>query len=372
MNRESNPLVSSLEAPPSDRGEGGRISCLLVSPTDPLTRRPRAGALRRLLHPPSGVDYTLAADKVPFPGGAGYYGFTPVNAGIQAVRFALEHLFPLDQKGKTLVHSFFWDVRKFVVPWVHESDQSFGQFLTGYNNVRGVVRRLATEEFASFLNWDRCIGVIAWSEWAKRGFVEDGVDAAKVSVVPPPFGVKIDRRPHEGCNVLFLGRDYRRKGGETALRAFRALPGSADCRLIYVGRMEDPDELKALERDPRITHLERPSNRTLVDEVWPVIDVFILPTRADAFAITVVEAMRRGIPVVSTAVPAIREVVADGVSGILVRAGDEEGFCNSLRKLVEDPRLRKSIGENAMKRVEETFSVEKVNGALMEVYERAL
>ena len=359
MERSSSPRPTSEHGP--------ELECLLVSPTDPLTGGPRAGPLRRLLHPPPGVKYTLATDRFRYPARAASYEFNPLNVGLVVARFALEHLAPLDQKGKYLVHSFFWDIRKFERRWVHESDQSFGQFLSGYNNIGGFVRRSTNEGFSSYLNSRWCAGVVTWSEWAKKGFVEDGVDKTKVFVIPPPFESIATRKEHRGCNVLYIGRDFRRKGGAAALGAFRSLKGSG-AKLEFVGPVATPEARLAVGSDRRIEQSDSLPGSRLAEEVWPTTDILLLPTRADAFAITVVDAMRRGIPVVSTKIPAVAEVVQDGVSGLLSDVGDEEGLRENLRRLVEDAEVRRRLGEGGMRRAEQLFSPDKVGRSLMGVY----
>lgn len=322
------------------------------------------------MHPPEGIRYSLATDHFRYPTWAGNYEFNPANVAMAVMRFSMEHLVPIDQKGASLVHTFFWDMRKFERRWIQESDQSFGQYLDSYNNVTGLVRRLGTEGFSSYLNSKWCTGVITWSDWARRGFVEDGVDSSKVFVIPPPFGTTKYHLEHPGCNVLFLGRDFRRKGGASALSAFRSLKGREEVRMTYVGPVKEKSREK-LKLDG-ITQYDVAPSRILDRDIWPTTDIFLLPTRTDAFAITVVEAMRRGIPVVATKIPAISEVVQDGISGLLSKVGDEESLKQNLQKLVYDQALRTKMGENARKRVELLFSPGKVNRALMEVYKLAL
>ena len=348
---------------------GRRLECLLVSPSDPITGKPRAGPLRRYRHPPPGVRYMHVTDRVAIPTSTGQYSFSPLNVGLAAVKFALEHAFPFDYRGASLVHTFFWDVRKFMVPWVHESDQSLGQFLSGYNNVGGFVRKSVTEGYASYLNSRGCAGVVTWTNWARRGFVEDGIDPEKVFVIPPPFEPVDDAKPHAGCNVLFLGRDFTRKGGDLVLRAFSRVdaPGA---RLVYVGRAEGGFR-RAVSADRRIDYKERPTNEALAGEIWPFVDILALPTRADAFAMTVAEAMSRGIPVVATSLPPIAEVVEDGKSGYLYPPGDVEGLAEGMSRLAGDPALRERMGREGMERVKELFDPARVAERLMEVYRRA-
>ncbi|MDG6986098.1 MAG: glycosyltransferase family 4 protein [Nitrososphaerota archaeon] len=348
---------------------GGLLKCLLVSPADPITGKARAGPLRRFRNPPPGVRYVHATDRVAIPTSTGQYSFSPLNVGLAAVKFALEHAFPLDYRGASLVHTFFWDIRKFTVPWVHESDQSLGQFLGGYNNIGGLVRKPVTEGYASYLNSRGCKGVITWTKWARRGFLEDGIDPEKVSVIPPPFDPVYDAKPHSGCNVLFLGRDFLRKGGDTVLAAFNRAdaPGAT---LTYVGRAEGKSR-RAVSADRRIDYRERPTNKELAEEVWPYVDILVLPTRADAFAMTVAEAMSRGIPVVASSIPPILEIVEHGKSGLLYPRGDVTGFAEGLSRLAGDPALRARMGREALARAKELFNPPAVAEKVLEVYRHA-
>lgn len=348
------------------------MSCLLVAPLDPLTGELRAGPLRRYLNPPVNVAYSLATDRVRYPRRSAQYTFDPAFVGLATVRFVLEHSRRFEQRGHALAHSFFLDLRRFILPWVHESDQAFGQFLSDYMHIKGYLRRKATEIFSTYLNSSGCRSVIAWSQWAKRGFVEDGVDQSKIHVIPPPFETVVDRRPHTGCNVLFIGRDFSRKGGDIALDAFCSIPRSEDCRLIYVGKVNEPTARRAVSNDSRIVHLIDPTSRTLREDVWPITDIFLLPTRADAFAISAVEAMCRGIPVIATRLPALTEMVKDQVSGLLAAPNDAQAFSRYLQRLVQDEEARCSIGEEAKRWARRMFSPHVVNQALEEVYARAV
>lgn len=348
------------------------LKCLLLAPLDPLTGELRSGPLRRYLHPPPGVTYSLATDRLRYPQRAARYKFDPAFVGLAAIRFAVEHTVRLKQRNFALAHSFFLDLRKFLVPWVHESDESFGQFLSSYMGVKGLVKRKATELFSTYLNADACKGVIAWSHWARGGFVEDGVDRSKVHVIPPPFETIQDRRTHKGCNILFIGRDFSRKGGDIALNAFDSIYHSEGSRLIYVGKLDESGIRRKVKEDRRIVHMASPTTRTLREDVWPVTDILLLPTRADAFAISVVEAMCRGIPVIATALPAVAEIVEHKVSGFLAPLNNSHIFSRDLERLVQDASLRRNMGRQAKRRVNHLFSPRAVSRALGQVYINAV
>jgi glycosyltransferase involved in cell wall biosynthesis len=89
--------------------------------------------------------------------------------------------------------------------------------------------------------------------------------------------------------------------------------------------------------------------RVRSEEHWSWADVFVLPTLSDGFAITQLEAMARGLPVIATR--RCGEVVEDGRSGILIEARDAEGLSNALLRLAGNPEELASMSQAALVRV---------------------
>lgn len=94
-------------------------------------------------------------------------------------------------------------------------------------------------------------------------------------------------------------------------------------------------------------------------------DLFVLPCvvaedgSRDIIPNSLIEAMAMKLPVVSTTVAGIPEIVEDGVSGILVTPNDEHALTEAIIELINDPQLRIKLGKNARKRVEERFDIQK-------------
>jgi glycosyltransferase involved in cell wall biosynthesis len=350
----------------------GPIKCLLIAPMDPLTGRLRAGPLRRYSHPPTGVTYSLRTDRLTYPLAAGQYKLSPLNLGIAAARFLTEHAVPFRQRGYDLIHSFFWDIRMYEIPWIHESDQAFGQFMEGYASARGFIRTIAVDLFSVHLNAWNCKAVIAWSEWAKKGYIQDGVDPSKIFVIPPPFRQIFDSKRHEGKNILFIGRDYVRKGGRVALEVFEALKEFPSARLLYVGKVDDKETVRRIKGNHRIRYFPSVSKSMLENQIFPISDLFLLPTRADAFAISVVEAMSRGIPVVASNISALPEILENGVSGLLSPPDELWGFTRNIAMLLGDANRMRRMGEEARKRAGKLFGIERTNRSLRKLYAKSL
>lgn len=205
--------------------------------------------------------------------------------------------------------------------------------------------------------------VVAQSEWTARQLERYGVPRPRVRVIP--FGVTVPavaaRAPTRGLpRVTFVGKTMASKGGWTLVRAFEgALRHS--CRLTLVTRehVGDRPGIEVLgdfyPGDPRLPDLLA---RTAV---------FALPTTTDKAPYAVLEAMAAGVPVVSTRVGAIPEMVEDGVTGILVDPGDEAALAGALGALLADEGRRRAMGDAARRRVYERFDARRTTAELVDV-----
>lgn len=214
--------------------------------------------------------------------------------------------------------------------------------------------------------------VVAQSDWTAAQLERYGLPRQRVRVIP--FGVTVPdlppRPPLEGPpRVTFIGKTMQGKGGWQLLRVFEsALRGQCQLTLVTRELVEPRPGIEVLgdvyPGDPRIPELLA---RTAV---------FALPTEIDKVPYAVLEAMAAGVPVVSTRVGAIPEMVEDGVSGLLVEPGDELGLARALRSLVADEDRRRAMGEAARRRVCERFDARRTTADLVEllgeVYRRAV
>jgi len=84
------------------------------------------------------------------------------------------------------------------------------------------------------------------------------------------------------------------------------------------------------------------------------------------------EAMANGIPVVSTPVGGIPEVIEEGKDGILVPPKDPEALAKAIRSLLDSPELQKRIVQNAYRKVKEKYSIERYATDLLNLYKKLL
>ncbi|MHB2036005.1 MAG: glycosyltransferase family 4 protein [Nitrososphaerales archaeon] len=350
-----------------EKGRG--INCLLVSGLDPLTRHLRTGAALRFHNPPRNVSYILHNERLGYPKYLGHYGLGWLSVPLSAARLFTEAFFPLEKEDYSLIHSLFWSIHRYPLPWIHENDQSLGQYFSDYVKFEGFVKRKIVGVAADMLNSNNCKAVIVWSNWAKKGYINDGVDQGKVNVIPPAFTTSRKKIKHDSTNLLFIGRDYNRKGGDVALKVFENLKKSHDnIHFTFVGRIEDKEMLEKVKHDERISYFDHVSKSDLREKIFPTSDVFILPTIAEAYGMSIIEAMSNGIPVIASNISAIPEVVQDGVSGYLVPPSSVESFTRRSAELLDNKEKRETMGKNALEKVERAFSPEKIGGKLYDLY----
>jgi glycosyltransferase involved in cell wall biosynthesis len=216
----------------------------------------------------------------------------------------------------------------------------------------------------------RAVHVVTWSEWAKHGVVDGyGVAADKVTVIPPGVAPSLWKRPElPACNlpirILFVGGDLRRKGGDVLLESYaclRAVLGDGAVELHLATRSIVPDQ-------PGVhVHTDLgPNSRELI-ELYHRSDIFCLPTRGDCLPMVLSEAGAAGLPLVSTAVAGIPEIVREGKTGLTVPIDDVGALTHALRTLIDNPSLRRSMGAEARTLVAAQFDAEKNTRRLVEL-----
>jgi len=105
-----------------------------------------------------------------------------------------------------------------------------------------------------------------------------------------------------------------------------------------------------------------------VEAAYAQMDIYALSSRREGTPIALLEAMASRLPIVATRVGAIPDVIEEGVSGLLVNAGDIEGLSKAIIRLAQDAMLAAQLGEAAYARVIEEFSAEQMTRRTEAVY----
>jgi glycosyltransferase involved in cell wall biosynthesis len=167
------------------------------------------------------------------------------------------------------------------------------------------------------------------------------------------FGIESDTGPV----VLFVGRLIPKKQPLLALEAFRRVRRDVPCTLLVVGEGVLGDSMRsrvAAEAIPNV-HFAGFLNRSEIAEAFAAADLFLLPSRLhETWGMVVNEAMNFALPViVSDKVGCATDLVQDGHNGFVVAADQIDALTSAVRKLVENPDLRREMGERSRERIDQ-------------------
>ena len=201
--------------------------------------------------------------------------------------------------------------------------------------------------------------LVTWSEWARKSLIADyGIAGSKITVIPPGATTRDWLRPaprttHDGpVKILFVGASLERKGGLLLLESFRALRHlGVELHLVTRDKVEPEPGLFVYSN-------MQPNSQPLKD-LYHASDIFALPTFADCLPMVLSEAGAAGLPVVSTTLAGIPEIVQHDETGFLTPVGDQAGLTEALRTLVENPALRLRMGERAVQRTTTQFDAQQ-------------
>lgn len=219
--------------------------------------------------------------------------------------------------------------------------------------------------------------LVTWSEWAKKGLVDEyGVPAGKITVISPGVDVQAwecpEREPRPGgpVKILFVGGDFRRKGGHVLLEAFRQLHQNHSSQI--------PVELHLVTRDPALAepgvfvYNDLSPNSASLKQLYFDSDIFCMPTAGDCLPMVLSEAGAAGLPLVSTRIGGIPEIVRDGETGLLVPVGDPAALAAALRRLVCEPELRRRMGARAVEVVRRDYDAGLNSARLLALLKQAV
>jgi len=213
--------------------------------------------------------------------------------------------------------------------------------------------------------------LIVWRAWAKDSLVNDyGVPAEKVHVISP--GVDLAQwplvTPEERLRasagrtprLLFVGGDFERKGGRVLLDCFeRWLAGRCELDIVTQTTIAPPTGVRL--------HSALTPNSDELKRLYAEADIFVFPTLADCAPLAVPEAMAASLPIVTTRVGAIPEMVQDGVTGLLVAPGDPDGLHDALERLLGSPEERVRMGAAARAVAERVDDAERNAARVLDV-----
>ena len=198
----------------------------------------------------------------------------------------------------------------------------------------------------------------------RQSWIERGIPAEKLRILPRGLDNALFHPSRRDADVR---RRFNAQNGETVL--------------LYVGRVSKEKDLDVLAAAYRKLRERHPSTRLVIVGDGPYLkelretlpeakftgmltglelakafasaDVFVFPSTTDTFGNVVLEALASGLPVVVSDQGGPHELVENGVTGFITRSLDVEDFTGAMLRLVPDTALRKTMGENARRAVQD-------------------
>jgi glycosyltransferase involved in cell wall biosynthesis len=254
---------------------------------------------------------------------------------------------------------------------LHIHGAKFDQFIADMNTLQQTLLKTAFEKAASV--------IVLSKEWLQklRSFSPDAQwDVVPNGVIMPK---KHRRMTESGANFIFLGDLSKRKGIYDLITAVGFASRHGFRGMVYLaggetspGQKTKVEELirqLGIQNQVKLLGIVSGNKKT---EALREADCFVLPSYAEGLPMALLEAMAYELPVITTDVGGIPEVVTDGQEGFLIKPGDIKALADRMTLLAKDKKLRQRMGRAGRRRVEENYSMNVMVERIMKVYREIL
>jgi len=250
-----------------------------------------------------------------------------------------------------------------VIAQIHGSD--FEDFITKRAVNRWLARRMLAAADVVIVLSDR------WK--AKMASISKKATVVKLFNPACPPERRTVRKSDGALTVLFLGELSLRKGTYDLLHCIkeqRSYYEKKRVKFIIAGNGDVEEVKKIVERNVLNDVVSVPGwvSGDVKKSYLSNADIYILPSYHEQMPMSILEAMAYGLPIISTRVAGIPEMVDDGLNGILIDPGDTEKLNSALKELIESKACRGVMGQKSMKIVAEKFDGAIIIERLVSIY----
>ena len=243
-----------------------------------------------------------------------------------------------------------------VIPFVSYHDSNVilsakgGEFAHGahYNGAR-LSSTIAQEKKV----YEKAALIFTMSDWLKNSLVTDfGISENKIKTVYAGTNLKIcdfDKN-YDGKTILFIGKNFKRKGGEVLLEAFievkKEIP---DAKLIIIG-----PNIRINEKGVEVKGLV--NNKEELEEYFKQASLFVLPSLFEPFGIVFAEAFAYKNPCIATNICAMPEIIEEGKGGFVIPPNDPDSLSKRIVAVLKNKELAKEMGEYGFEKAKNVFN----------------
>ena len=160
-----------------------------------------------------------------------------------------------------------------------------------------------------------------------------------------------EKRAARDPALLFVGKEFHRKGGDFLLEAFQKVQQKIPNLQLTIVSKEAPIGIAV----PNVTRIAKQCSREEMAELYDNSDLFLLPSRLETWGDVLLEAMAHGLPCIGVQGQAMEEIIDEGRNGFLVEFGNVQQFADRILQLMGSNDLRETFGRSARKKVESQF-----------------
>jgi glycosyltransferase involved in cell wall biosynthesis len=208
--------------------------------------------------------------------------------------------------------------------------------------------------------------------------IYNGIDLKRFSNIYSADQIARARRSlgvQRGNVVGTMGRLSSVKGQKFLVEAMKEVVSkSKDARCLIIGSGREEAALKDLSKSLGLENRIIFTGAAYIDIplYLACMDIFVLPSIEEGLGLALLEAMSLGRPCVASAIGGIRDIVNDGVNGILTPVGDSAAIANAVLKILNDKPLAKKMSDTAKDFVRGRFSIEAMADSMIGLYERTI
>lgn len=186
------------------------------------------------------------------------------------------------------------------------------------------------------------------------------------------------KKASQKFTFLFVGRIVGDKGINELVAAYNRLNQEMpNSRLILLGAYEDrldplsEDTRWLIETHPNIEFVGMKKDDELV-AYYTAADCFVHPSYREGFPNVVLEAGAMGVPCIVTDINGSREIIKEGVNGVIIPSKDEQALYDAMLKMMTDNEARQHMADNARRMIAERFDNNYVQQCLLDFYQDVL
>lgn len=311
---------------------------------------------------------------------------------VRRVTYKLPYLFDLSNGG--LFSDLFFNIGKFDILHCH---MAFGHALVavvfGQCFHKKVIIKIAcagkfgeletTSKFAGFEDalhvLKQADRIVAVSTEVEKELIKFGFNPKRIARIPNGvdtgfFTRKEPLRDRSKKQFILIGRRNPQKGIDIALKALhilkkRGMQQRMNLSLFGSGEYDDNYHSMALKLGVQQLVEFYPFESNIL-HIYENADCFILPSRGEGLANTLLESMAMGLPSIATKVSGTTDVIEDGIDGLLIQPDDPIGLADAMESVISDFDKALILGKNARQKVENFFSLYSVAEQYSKLYEQ--